>query len=435
MKKILALIVLSAMTVSFFSACGKPDILKETDNSDIDFLGETIKVYMNTWTGQVEKKGGSASSDREYDRIIDTQDKFNFKFEYVRVSSVSNSFLAGSLSGGIRADLMKEGPLEIYNAYAINTLKPAENVVNDASQDKWKAAGQSDSETFNGIKYGVFPNYWENAPSICGFINLNLTIMDSYDIQPPYDIIEAGEWDWEHFRAFLRQTAFVDGTQTWRGLGMIITWGETMLPFILGNGGSYITYSNGKYKAAIDSEEAIEALEFAQTLVEEDILSDIPSGYDLTSEISWMIYSSYISASSEEEIEPIRYPYGPHGNKDTVSAITKGDVMYAFPIFSAYTDEELGAVAEYMFEPLSDIYPNGWKDIYEDTVFFNHEDFVYYLHSVEEATYLDEAALSYSHVKFGDAMRLVLNGSATPEAAIESVIDILQADIDEHYNK
>ena len=435
MKKALSLLLMLCISLSFISACAKSDPMETEDDESLNLRGDVLKVYLGEHTGQVGKKGGSASSDREYERIIETQNKFNFKFEYNRVANVANAFLAGSLSGGMRADLLKGTPTEVYGSYLINTLIPAENVVDDITSDKWKPAGQQGCGTFDGIRYSVFPNYWESAPTIYGVINLNLTVMDGYGIQPPYDIIEAGEWDWEHFREFLRQTAFTDGDKVWRGLGMATLWGETMLPFILSNGGSYITSSNGKYKSAIDSEEAIEALEFAQSLVEEDIMSDIPAGYDWSSGISWMIRSDRIYTSSVDEMEPIRYPYGPHGNKDTVSTITKGDVMYAFPIFSAYSEDEIGTVAEFMFEPLSELYPNGWKDLYEDTVFFNHEDFVYYLHSVEEATYLNDAALYDSYAEFGSAMRSVLFGSATPEAAIESVIDIIQADIDKHYNK
>ncbi len=436
MKKILALIVLSAITVSFFSACGKPGFNINEENEDLDFRGDSLKVYMGEWTGQVEKKGGSASSDREYDRIIDTQNKFNLVFDYVRVVNVANTFLAGSLSGGIRADLLKEGPGAIYNTYAINALMPAENVINDPESDKWKAAGQEGCGIFGGKKYSVFPYYWETSPTISGFINLNMTIMDSYDIPTPHEIIEAGDWDWEHFREFLRQTAFTDGATVWRGLGMLSSAGETMLPFILGNGGSYMTYTNGRYKLAIDSQEAIEALEFAQSLVEEDIMSDIPADVmDFHNGMTWMLASGAVGSSDVYDIAAIRYPYGPHGNKDTVSTITNGDTMYAFPIFSAYGENEIGAVVEYMFEPLSDLYPNGWKDVYEDNVFFYHEDYEYYLRSVENAVYLDNAALEKSYFDFRGAMRLVLFGSATPEAAVESVADIIQADIDEHYNK
>ncbi len=436
MKKILALIILSAMTVSFFSACGKQVIEPSDDTELIDFRGDVLKFYIGEYTAQITKKGGSASEDREYDRFLDTQKQFNFRFDFVNVANVANTFLAGSLSGGMRADFLKANPKSIYESYMINTLIPAENVVNDASSDKWRTAGQQGCGIFDGKKYGIFPYYWETSPSISGFINLNLTTMSSYNIPTPHETIEAGEWDWDHFRDFLQQTSFKDGEIEWKGLGNLAPSGECMLPFIIGNGGSYMTYSNGRYKTAIDSDESMEAMRFVESLIKDKLLYDIPTDdEEFGNGLGCMLWSGDIGTSEIYDMAYVRYPYGPNGSKDIVSTISHGDSMYAFPVFSAYTEDEIGAVTEYLFEPLSELYPNGWKDIYEDKVFFYHEDYEYYLRSVEEAVYLDNAALEESYTEFRTAMWRFFLGSSTPEAAVESVADIIQADIDEHYNK
>lgn len=435
MKKTVSLFVIACILLTLVS-CAKRTVIIDDDDDVLDFNGGTIQVYMNRWTGQVEKKGGSASSDREYDRIVETEKKFNFTFEYCRFESTANAFLAGALSGNLRADILKNSPLEIYNAYAINALIPVENIVNDVSSTKWKSAGQQDCGILNGTRYGIFPYYWESSPSISGFININMTVLQSYDITSPHEIIEAGEWDWEHFKDFLKQTAFTDGTTKWEGLGMFASAGETMLPFILGNGGHYIIYDNGRYKLDIDSEESLEALRFAQSLVDEELMNDIiVDNVDFFNSTRWMLASGHVMTSEDFDMANVRYPYGPHGNKDTVSTITNGDTLYAFPIFSVYGESELGEVVEYLFEPLSDLYPNGWKDIYEDNVFFYHEDYEYYLRSVDDATYLDNAALTDSYFSFRGAMRDVLFSRSTPEVAVESVMESIQAEIDEKYNK
>lgn len=436
MKKIISIFILVCLSLSVFSACSKPVIPDEGDDTDLDFMGSQIKIYLDIYMGQVIKKGGSASSDREYDRMIDTQNKFNLVFDYVRVENTANTFLAGALSGGLQADLLKEDPLGIYEAYAIDTLIPVENIVNNPESDKWKTAGQNGCGIFNGKKYGVFPYLWETPPGLSGFINLNLTVMNEYGIPDPHDIIEAGDWDWTHFREFLTQTTFTDGDLEWKGLGNLAPSGECMIPFILGNGGNYMIYDGGKYKLAIDSDESIEAMQFAQSLVADKLLYDIPTDDEgFGNGKTWMIWAGFIDTSKEYELSYIRYPYGPHGNKDIVTAISHGDVMYAFPIFTAYSEEEIGRVVEYMFEPLSDLYPNGWKDLYEDTVFLYPEDYEYYLRGAQEAIYLDDAALSKSYADFRAAARSVFLGTISAESAIESVKDIIQADIDEHYNK
>lgn len=434
MKKYISYLLLLCMMLSIF-ACAKAPIIIYDDNEEIDFLGTNLNVYMDNLIGQVTKKGGSSSLDREYERMVDTQNKFNFVFTYNRVESVSNTFLAGALSGGLQADLMKDYVDEIYKAYKINALLPIENIVSDASSEKWRGAGQSEYGVFNGKQYSFFPYYWEKTPTIFGFINLNMTTLESYGISSPHDIIEAGEWDWEHFKDFLKQTTFTEGTTVWRGMGMASLPGETMLPFILSNGGKYITYDNGRYTASIDSEESLEALKFAASLVNEGLMSDIPTGSsDFANGLGWMLYSGGTGSSPVYKIEAIRYPYGPNGNKDTVSTITTGDTVYAFPIFSAFSEEEMGAVVEYMFEPLSDLYPNGWKDIVCDTIFFYDTDYDYYIKGVENAEYLDKTVLSESYSQLSEAMRLVLYGSATPEVAVESVIDLVQADLNNNYN-
>lgn len=435
MKKFIAIFLLICVAFPLIS-CTKSNLLVDDEDASLDFRGESIVVYMSNSVGQVLAKGGSASSDREYQRIVDTQNEFNFVFDYVRVDSSSNSFLAGALTGGLRADLLKDTVSEFYYSYKINALLPIENFVNDPTSDKWRTSGQQGCGIFDGKKYGFFPYYWESAPHLYGFIILNLTILDSYGIPSPHDIIEAGEWNWENFTSFLRETTFIDGTSEWKGLGMINMQTQTMFPFILGNGGSYLIYENGRYKSGIDSEESLEALKFAQSLVQEGLIVDIPAdNRDFANGMTWMLASGSASASTVYDFESIRYPYGPHGNKDIVTSLSLGDAMYGFPIFSAYTEDEIGEVVEYMFEPLSDLYPNGWKDIVGDTLFFYQSDYDYYVKSVEECTYIETVALNESYWKFTDAMRMVLLNAATPEQAVESVIDLIQVDIDENLNK
>lgn len=438
MKKLLSLLLLTVFTLSLFSSCAKnlPDV--ETEE-DLNFLGSKVVVAVGTgmWN-YPPKMGGSASSDREVQRYADTEKHFNLKFDYINNINPATQFLAAALSGSMQADLLYCTNSSVYDAYLINTLIPIENIVNDAESDKWKSPASNALALFGGKAYSFFPNYWEGTPCVFCMINLNLNRLEEYDIIFPHDLIEAGEWNWENFREFLKDITFIDGDKEWFGMGMGINGVGVacIFPFVLSNGGHFLTEKDGRYSLGIESPEAMEAYEFIADLGTHGLITEVHNSDPAYSNgLKWMALAGNPATSEDFDIAQVRYPYGPKGNKDTVTAVSYGFPMWAFPIFTAYTEDEIGAVAEYLFDPLdASVYPNGWKDIVEDTVFYYESEYEYYVKAAEQSEHIDMDILSESFWNLSNAMVDLAHGIISPANAVDGIVESITEEINEKYN-
>lgn len=428
------------MTFSLIS-CAKAPVIE--DNTEMDFHGSTMTVYIGWYSRSIPtKRGGTASADREYDRYRETEKKFNFLYDFQIVENPPATFLSKAISGGLTVDMLSAIPQHLYESWLIDVLLPVENVISDPTSEKYRSPAENNVGVYGGTQYGIFPNYWESSPSVGGFIQINLTLLDRYNIDDPHEIIEAGEWDWENFRQFLTKTVINDGDNSFEGMAVNAygTGTNAITPFLLSNGAHFITEADGRWTCEINSPESREALEYVKSLVDEGLLMEGPVDMGelyFDKGQRWMVSNgSAYSGNQDFDICCVRYPYGPQGNKDTVSTITQGDSMWAFPIFSAYSEEETGAVAEFMFEPLDpDLYPHGWQDMLEDNYFFYHSDFEYYLKGVYEAEYIDKSILEDSFWALDDALLAVMRGTQSPEIALETAEGIIAEEINEKYNK
>ncbi len=428
--------------LSFFSACAKPkmpDLGEEDDNLDFRDAEFVISTGIHTH-GVSLKKGISASQDREIDRYYETEKEFNLKFVFENNIEPATHFLAGLISGGIKSDMLYCWDYHLYDAYLINTILPVENIINDPESEKWDVIGDR-TAIYGGTRYGIFPNYWETIPQVEGFVHVNMTILEKYNIDDPHEIIEAGEWDWTHFREFLSKTVIKDGDVIWEGMGVNgIGWPTitSITPFMFANGARFITDKNGRLVCDINSPEAKEALEYVASLTADGLFQigpvDMQSWFFDKGERFMVMNGQGYSTNDTYTICGIRYPYGPSGDTDTVSTVTQGEKVWSFPIFSSYTEEEVGAVAEFLFEPLSDVYPNGWKDVVEDTFFFDRNDFEYFVKGVEEAEYIDAYIITEGANVYDRAINDVIKGYKSADVALDGAIEIIQNDIDEKFN-
>ena len=440
MKKFFSMLLLICISLSFFSACAKnPDILTEEDDG-LDFSGEKFIILTEWYTKDLHpNRGGSASNDRMLDRFIDTAKNFNLVFDYPMVENIPVYMLGRSLSGNCHIDMTEIKDASLYDAYRQGMLLPAADVVNDADSDKWKSPANNAVALFGGKMYGIFPNYWEYAPGVMGMINVNLDRLAEYDLEDPHEIVEAGEWNWENFREFLKKITFNDGEREWCGMGMGINGVGVacIFPFVLSNGGHFVTERDGRYYSGIDSPEAMEAYEYIADLGANGLITEVHTDEpEYFNGLKWMATSGGPSSSDDFNMAQFRYPYGPHGNKDTVSTITYGFDMWAFPIFSAYTEDEVGTVAEYLFEPLdASVYPNGWKDIIEDTLFCYTSEYEYYIKAAEQAEFIDINILYDSFWQLSNAMLDLTKGNISPAHAVDGITDFINEEINQKYNR
>ncbi len=442
MKKRLPILLIILFTSSLFSSCSQPGFIFNEGDEELCFHGSNVTIATGNYLWSFPPvRGTSASEDRILDRFAQAEQKFDFKIDYILDINPAVRFLSAALTGSMQVDFLYSSKWQLYECYLINTLRPTENVISDPESDKWFSPMNKGIGLYGGKMYCIFPNYWETAPLLSGMMNVNMDALGEYGINSPYEYIETGEWNWENFRSFLEKIKFRDGDREWRGLGMLFG-GEyggilEVFPFVLSNGGSFIKEINGRYLLNVDSPEAMETYDFIANLGAAGLLDEIP--VDDPAYISgekWILTCGYYRTSDVFNIAQIRYPYGPRGNKDTFSVFLSEEIVWSFPIFSAYAEEEIGAVAEYFFEPLSpSVYPNGWKNVIDDNVFYYPGELEYYINGVRHAEFIDTDVYHDSAVLFNSALIGIKQGVLSPSAAIDSVIEIMAEEINEKYNK
>lgn len=433
MKRLLSMLYIIAILLSFFSACNKNNAEIDEEDDKLDFHEGKVVITIAYCITFPPTKGRSASGDRLLKRFSDTEEYFNFKFDYIQDVEPSTLFLTGALSGNLQADFLYSCNKHLYDTYLINAIIPAENIVNEPDSEKWKSPANSTKNLYGGKIYGLFPNYWEISPELYGFLNLNMDKLEEYQIDDPYELIEAGEWTWDNFTDFLQNITFIDDDITWYGLKVESNAVNCLFPFILGNGGSFIKNADGRTIININSPEATETYDYIVELAEKGLLISDNNLIKQETNKS-MLSSGKPQTSIEYDIAQIRYPYGPHGNKDIVSTLTNELDLWSFPIFSIYSESEIGAITEYLFEPLSDIYPNGWKDIVGDNVFYHESEFEYFITAAEQTEHIDMYIFSDSYKLYVSALTDMIIGEQTPSNAIDGIFSFIQEEINEKYN-
>ena len=444
MKRTLSLFILFTLVFTLVS-CGQKEFIFEED-SGTNFLGNTFTVYSGTmfsepWLSEKRERGGSASHDRFLDRIEQIEKDYNVKIRNEH-DNIQTKILAMTLNGGGGCDMIHCGNDVLYNFYTLGILTPFEEIgVKDNKDEKFGIPSLLVEGTFDGTQFGITNYLGDSTPSMEGLITINMELLRDLAMTDPHEYAEKGEWNWENFRAFLEKIKFNDGDREWRGMGLVLggAYGGiyNIFPFVLSNGGSFVKQTNGRYSVNVDSPEAMEAYDFIANLGAAGLLDEVP--VDDPAYISgekWMLTCGSYRTSNEFNIAQIRYPFGPSGNKDAFSVFSSAETVWSFPIFSAYTEEEIGEVSEYLFEPLSpSVYPNGWKDVLDDNVFYYPGELEYYITAAEHAEFIDMDINCDSAYLLNGALIDIKRGTQSPSAAIDSIIDVMSEEINENYNK
>lgn len=443
MKRFISLLIIAVLMLSLF-ACGKPAEPDFGDDDDsLNFGGSKFIILQEWYTSPLQpKRGENASDDRMLDRFLEVEKKYNLVFDYPLVESIPVYLLGRSLAGNCQTDLVEIGNASLYELFLNNMVLPVADIITDIDDDKWGSPSLGEKTTYFGTRYGFFANKWDNCPSMGGWLTCNLDNFDKYNVTNPHEYLENGEWDWEHLRIMLRQATVNDGDNSFIGLlyDGIYMGTDIVIPAILSNGGYLFIKNGGSIDIGLNNPEAIEAIEFTVSLMDEGIAEVGPAGKagDIWDEGQrWMVASGGGAPSSEKwNLTAIRYATGPKGDPNAVTAYMSGrGVFWGFPIFSAYNETDIYAVVNDIFEPFDyDYYPNGWKDYIEDVAPFEGDDYEYFLRAADEAFVYNTVVLDKSSADVETVLSNIYRRGESITASVESIIDLFKQDVAEHYN-
>jgi ABC-type glycerol-3-phosphate transport system substrate-binding protein len=304
-----------------------PSPSAEPEPIKYDLKGETVKIgvwYDDADPRTVKEKGPAEEAQI---KLIEAAEKnYNGKIEFVKFGDYGKyveNFTTTSLSGQPFADIVR---LELFWSFPqlVNKgfIQPIEQWldINDPKYIDWMKSGGS----YKGHQYGLV----DSAPSPYG-IFYNKTLVQKLGLEDPYELQQKGEWTWEKFREFAKKaTKDTNGDGKTDVFGVAGAYGKVKgfaEQMIYTNKGSIDKDANGELKFSLNSENAIQALQYISDLynVDKSIMQPIPE--DASKEFiaskgvmyagfSWEL-SGLKDGMKDQQLGYVFFPKGPKADK------------------------------------------------------------------------------------------------------------------------
>jgi len=267
MKKLVALL----MAIMMLLACtpvlaeapeGYPEI-----KEGIDFGGAEVIIY-DYWTTVERKDDPSEEEQAQYDYRDWLMETYNVKIRQIQggdwetcAQEMINFTTAPD--GSLRLYIIEPGKVGSLMANGI----AASWGDYDFSAEKWNTA-TIDAYTKGGEVYGVSTGATE--PRGCLYFNKRVLEEAGIDWETIYDMQAEGTWTWDVFEGMLKQiTKDTDNDGVNDIWGMLGSGDDMYVLSVFANGGTFFGYdAEGKLQPTMNSNETIEALNWAKSLMD-----------------------------------------------------------------------------------------------------------------------------------------------------------------------
>lgn len=435
-------------------SCGTAgdDSVNIDNSTEINYKDmEGAEFLFNTgWTNEYfPDEGYSDSGDKMRARYENTGELFNCEFNVVKFDeATASSLIIKAVAAGMDIpDLIDVHAANAYPAYKADLLFPLNEIGTiDLSDTKWGPEKFRSYGIWNGNAYGFFSYDWEFVPQFEGCLLFNNELIKLLGMQNPYEMQDRGDWNWKNFKDEL-----ILGTQTVdevaiTGLQMG-SLGRVAKSAIFSNGVQIVTERDGKYVFGYDSPEAYAALDYLKDLLNLKVarVSGTTEDFSVAKKSVYFGCESWIGTVHAdgwpnlpsvqlEDYGFMNFPYGPNGNKDTVSSYVHVGRRLNFVVGVSENDvEDIGMVLDYVFSPLDDSEHEAWKKMSKKSVFHHTEGYENFVHMTENANYDYSAEMFDVRTKVESALEKACKGS-TPSEAIDSIKELVQVEIDKSMN-
>ena len=396
MKKILALILLAAMSISIFSACSSGNAPKlmafmSTDDGVMDLMQKDVLILQDS-----EGVFGNTSNTLMYDalvsRIDEIENKYNCNIVLESGGSTLDNYeqrvMLDTISGEASADILqgRGGNMMHYFAYnkMLYPLTELKDYIDYEDSEKFGVPGVLEAAMVNGVPYAVQPCYWIGSQSnACFFVPYNIEMIKSQSLTDLHEYYENGTWTWDNFENTINS---FDNSSRENLYAFSAPVRGTAQLALYSNGVKYVEKINGEYRCDILEPYSVTAVEWVQklyldysdkvnaeedywdvsTFVHENTLMTIASGSAVS--------SGQIQYSADFEFGIMPFPCGPDGNYGEWAQWIETINGFAIPAYSD-TPESAASIISDLFEPL-DGFGNteGLKEYFNQYVFFSETD-------------------------------------------------------------
>ena len=234
-----------------------------TPGKKIDLKGAVLTV--TSWgsgAGPVSTEA-SYKDETAFNAALEKKYNFKFKFETVVDPMIYADTVVTKLMSGVKyGDIIHIPSSLSYPKFAIKGYVYALDDYIDYSLPQWNK-GANEYTTYNGKHYAVTNASFGAASNAIFF---NKALIRKFGATSPYDYYQKNNWTWDTFLQVAKATTKKEGDVQYWGVGGQANNPTCPLGFIFSNGGSPVKKSGNKEVFNLDTEAAIEGIDFANRL-------------------------------------------------------------------------------------------------------------------------------------------------------------------------
>ncbi len=398
MKKLSALILLAAITVSMFSACSggeTPELLSflsEDDNS-INLWGDTV-VFLQEHDLD-ESLYEQAFNTRMYDELLERFDEIEKKYNCVAViknagpdddyiTKVQNAIVTGDKIGDVMYCHGVNKMSLFASAGYLYPLTELKDYIDYENSEKFGTAGLLESAMWKGIPYAVQPVQWIGFNnSFCYVIAYNPQLFTAYGLTDLHEFYETETWTWENYENLFNQ--FDNGGKENLYL-MAANQGRHGFMALYSNGIKFCSYDdNGVARCDIDTQPSLEAIDWNRKMYTDyadkiqtceiwDTTAFSEENALMTFATSSSVTIGELQFNSNVRFSIMPFPCGPDGTYGQWANWIEGMRGFAIPANNERPEIAASMIND-LCEPFIEITGSGdLTEYYNDNVFFDPLD-------------------------------------------------------------
>ena len=432
-----------------------PEYGSNISDEEIDLLGYEYLIAAETHGGgeyQLSPEpGSSVRGDRLLQRYRDTEEKFNIKLT-IQDGSNLGTFLTEYAAGIKYADLMISKIADVFNGkYVQNGYFMAFSDMDiDLNSGLYGTPGTLEAGSFRNKYYSIVAYYWGfPQPYTMPAMWFNPMVISNYQQTSPHELDEQGEWTWDALEKMCEAIHDVsDPDKEMRTYALAYT-NVPYLEFaaLFSNNARPVTKNeDGRLVFSLNSPQAIEAMDFIQSLAERDLICEGGDRQNITPFVenrrAFFLEYTHLGLSSEgtnnlayqmqSAYEWITFPTGPSGDKNNRE---RSAYSYHTRIFyaPANSDAEIHSILlPYLLQPLPGETTETWQETFERNNFFTEESFNYFVQIRDDAFYDYTPFIPDSD--YENMLLRITRGFVSASEAFSSIGDKYQSSLDKLYN-
>lgn len=417
----------------------------QAEEKTYDFGGMTI-AFCNWW-GWDLTPGLSDQNDRLIARIAETEEKFNVKIEMRKgPEEYYDNMVTTIMAGEPYGDLMFAFPdnfpgwVKAGAAYDLTELIAETGI--DLSEYSPIATNVGE---YDGHNYGLN----KEMPDVNSMVAFNKRLLEEAGLESPYELIEKDEWNFAKLQEYAKALTKTDanGVTTQYGFSAYDPYGTLATTFVNANNAGIVEEVDGKATFALDSANALEALNVMYDMSNVDksiFLYDAGADWAtstnmfIAGEIAMMnapqwVIECYNAWGMEDDFGLVPFPKGPQATeyKDDVN----GQAVYFIP---SCVDKERATAALLVYDA---VFSNLYPELTEEELY--ESKFMRYCRDEESIQFMGDLYFKRGEAPIcpdkcnvdKDALleisKAILDGVNTPAAVVAEKKPAIQAAMDE----